>query len=141
MERTKRFLPNLWGKVGFKRLCSVVLMICLLAATCSNITYAAEDSQTTEDSKKLLNGSFEEGQDWTDSYQQPNQDDVPAWRTTAFQNKMELFRKNTGVYIKPSVILEPTDGTYAAELNADEESTLYQNVSTTPFSVYEWGLD
>lgn len=141
MERTKRFLPNLWGKVGFKRLCSVVLMICLLTATCSNITYAAEDSETTEDSKKLLNGSFEEGQTWTDSYQQPHQDNVPAWRTTAFQNKMELFRKNTGVYIKPSVILEPTDGTYAAELNADEESTLYQNVSTTPFSVYEWGLD
>lgn len=141
MERTKRFLSNLRGKVGFKRLCAVIAMVCLLAVAASVITYAVEDSQTTDDSKKLLNGSFEEDQTWTDSYKQPHQDDVPAWRTTAFQNKMELFRTNTGIYIKPSVVLEPTDGSYAAELNADEESTLYQNVSTTPFSVYEWGLD
>lgn len=33
------------------------------------------------------------------------------------------------------------DGDYAAELNADEESTLYQNVNTSPSSVYRWGLD
>ena len=119
----------------------MIAIVCLLAVVASVITYAAEDSQTTNDAKKLLNGSFEEGQTWTESYQQPNQNDVPAWRTTAFQNKMELFRRNTGVYIKPSVVLEPTDGSYAAELNADEESTLYQNVSTMPFSIYEWGLD
>ena len=37
--------------------------------------------------------------------------------------------------------MEPTAGTYAAELNAEEESTLYQNVETAPSSVYEWGLD
>ncbi len=141
MKYTKRFLPNLWGKGGLKRLCSVVLMICLLAANCSNIAYAAEEGETTNSTKKLLNGSFEEGQTWTGSYQQPNQNDVPAWRTTAFQNKMELFRRNTGIYIRPNVVLEPTDGSYAAELNADEESTLYQNVSTMPFSIYEWGLD
>ena len=39
------------------------------------------------------------------------------------------------------MVLAPTEGTYAAELNADEESTLYQNVKTSPSSVYEWGLD
>lgn len=89
---------------------------------------------------KLQNGSFEEGQTFTGNYSQPDQSAVPSWNTTAFQGKIELFRKNTGTYIA-SVALEPTDGDYAAELNADEESTLYQNVKTTPSSVYEWGLD
>ena len=53
-----------------------------------------------------------------------------------------MFRDNRNTYLtNPNVRLTPTDGTYAAELNADEESTLYQNVKTTPSSVYEWGLD
>lgn len=102
-----------------------------------NTNTKAEDST---DTRKLLNGSFEEDQTWTSSYSQIAQSKVPAWNTTAFQGKIELFRKNTGVYIK-NVVLDPTDGTYAAELNADEESTLYQNVKTLPSSVYEWGLD
>ncbi|MEE1018266.1 MAG: prealbumin-like fold domain-containing protein [Acutalibacteraceae bacterium] len=96
------------------------------------------------DNRKLQNGSFEDDQTWTDAYKQPYQNQVPYWNTTAFQGKIELFRQNNGVYIKvngASVKLAPTDGNYAAELNADEESTLYQNVVTTPSSVYEWGLD
>lgn len=88
----------------------------------------------------LLNGSFEEDQTSTNSYIQVDQSKVPAWNTTAFQGKIELFRSNTGTYIN-NVKLVPTDGTYAAELNADEESTLYQNIKTSPSSVYEWGLD
>lgn len=103
-----------------------------------NITAAAESSETGVN--RLQNGSFEEGQTWTGSYQQPDQSEVPSWNTTAFQGKIEMFRKNTGTYI-PGVTLAPTDGTYAAELNADEESTLYQNVKTAPSSIYEWGLD
>lgn len=89
---------------------------------------------------KLQNGSFEEGQTFTKDYTQPDQSAVPFWNTTAFEGKIELFRKNTGTYIS-GVTLEPKDGTYAAELNADEESTLYQNVKTSPSSIYEWGLD
>ena len=113
----------------------VIAMICIIAIAFTGIVYVA-----AEESRKLLNGSFEEGQTFTDNYLQPNQSAVPSWNTTAFQGKIELFRKNTGTYIN-GVTLEPKDGTYAAELNADEESTLYQNVKTTPSSVYEWGLD
>lgn len=98
----------------------------------------SEESST--DPRNLLNGSFEEDQTWTNAYSQPDQSKVPAWNTTAFQGKIELFRSNTGTYIK-NVKLEPADGTYAAELNADEESTLYQNIKTSPSSIYEWGLD
>lgn len=113
----------------------VIAMICIIAIAFTEIVYVA-----AEENRKLLNGSFEEGQTFTGNYSQPNQSAVPSWNTTAFQGKIELFRKNTGTYIN-GVTLEPKDGTYAAELNADEESTLYQNVKTSPSSVYNWGLD
>ena len=113
----------------------VIAMICIIAIAFTGIVYVA-----AEESRKLLNGSFEEGQTFTGNYSQPDQSAVPSWNTTAFEGKIELFRKNTSIYIN-GVTLEPKDGTYAAELNADEESTLYQNVKTTPSSVYKWGLD
>ena len=125
------------------RIRDILLVICLMISACIGVVHvadwvAAADENT--DNRKLQNGSFEEGQTFTNAYSQPDQDDVPSWNTTAYEGKIELFRKNTNTYIS-NVILEPTDGTYAAELNADEESTLYQNVKTTPSSVYEWGLD
>ena len=115
----------------------IVLLGIFLAIFFSTVTVHAEGEGT---SNNLQNGSFEKGQTWTNAYSQPDQSAVPAWNTTAFQGKIELFRENTGTYI-PSVKLKPTDGTYAAELNADEESTLYQNVTTSPASIYKWGLD
>lgn len=121
--------------------CAVLLSLCLLVTMFLPLTAAAEDtSNNTSDNRKLQNGSFEEGQTFDGNYSQPDQSAVPSWNTTAFEGKIELFRKNYNIYIN-GVTLEPTAGTYAAELNADEESTLYQNVRTTPSSVYEWGLD
>ena len=111
----------------------LLLGICLTVGVGAAIVYAA-------DNRKLLNGSFEEGQTFANSYLQTST--VANWNTTAFQGKFELFRDNPNTYLtNPNVRLTPTDGTYAAELNADEESTLYQVVKTLPSSVYEWGLD
>lgn len=121
--------------IATESLRTVIAMICIIAIAFTGIVYAA-----TEESRKLLNGSFEEGQTFTGNYSQLNQSAVPSWNTTAFEGKIELFRSNKDTYIN-GVTLKPKDGTYAAELNADEESTLYQNVKTTPSSVYEWGLD
>ena len=120
----------------------LLLGLCLIVGVGVGLAYAEDNStgNTTPDVRKLQNGSFEEGKTWSGDYSQPDQKDVPSWNTTAFQGKIELFKKNTGTYIN-GVILEPKDGNIAAELNADEESTLYQNVKTTPSSVYEWGLD
>lgn len=88
----------------------------------------------------VQNGSFEKGQTWADGYyKQPDQAAVPSWNTSAFEGKIELFRENLGIYI-PGVTLKPTDEKYAAELNADEESTLYQVLNTQPSSIYEWSL-
>ncbi len=102
------------------------------------------DSGQTQTSQKLQNGSFEEGveeQSWNGkNYNQPTQDLVPYWNTTATDKKIELFKNNSNTYIS-GVTLTPTAGSVAAELNAEEESTLYQNVTTTPASIYQWGLD
>ena len=131
MENTKKRQDK---KLSVKIL-GILLSACLIVAMLPPVSAAAE-----ENVRKLQNGSFEEGQAFTGDYSQPDQSAVPSWNTTAFERKIELFRKNTNTYIS-GVTLEPTDGTYAAELNADEESTLYQNVKTTSSSVYEWGLD
>ncbi|MGN1090682.1 MAG: hypothetical protein ACI4Q6_09815 [Huintestinicola sp.] len=115
------------------------VMSAALVFACVDITVFAETAGTADD-RKLQNGSFEKGQTWSGSYNTLSQGSVPSWNTTAYGGKIELFRSNTGTYI-PNVTLTPSDGTYAAELNADEESTLYQNVSTVPSSIYKWGLD
>ncbi|MDO5391580.1 MAG: InlB B-repeat-containing protein [Eubacteriales bacterium] len=121
----------------------LLLGLCLVVGVGVGAAYADENvtsTTTTTDNRKLQNGSFEEEQTFTNAYSQPNQSAVPSWNTTAFQGKIELFRENTSTYVT-GVKLKPSAGSYAAELNADEESTLYQNVKTTPSSVYEWGLD
>ena len=117
--------------------------ICLALAVSGAVAFAEDTGNTTTDNRKLQNGSFEKGQDsdkWSNTYLQPYQDKVLSWNTTAFEEKIELFKKNTSTYIA-GVTLTPSEGKVAAELNADEESTLYQNVKTSPSSIYEWGLD
>lgn len=122
------------------RVRDILLVICLAISACIGVVYVADWVMADDTSTKLLNGSFEEGQTFTGSYQQTTT--VANWHTTAFQGKFELFRDNPNTYLSdPNVRLTPTDGTYAAELNADEESTLYQVVNTSPASIYEWGLD
>lgn len=131
---TKQQSANLASRVrGF------LLGLCLVAAVSTAVIAAAVENPSP-DNRKLQNGSFEEGQTFTKAYLQTAT--VDDWNTTAFQKMFELFRDNPNTYLtNPNVRLTPTDGTYAAELNADEESTLYQVVKTTPSSVYEWGLD
>ena len=131
------------------RIRDILLVICLMISACIGVVHVAEwvaaagneASTTTTDNRKLQNGSFEEGQTWTNSYLQLDQSKVPYWNTTAYNpTVIELLRENKSVYV-PNVTVKPSAGDYAAELNADEESTLYQNVKTTPSSIYEWGLD
>lgn len=123
-----------------ERVYAVLFSLCLVVGMGAGFVYAS--TEDTSDNRKLQNGSFEKDQTFTKDYNQPDQSAVPFWNTTAFQGKIELFRDNPKTYLtNPNVRLTPTDGTYAAELNADEESTLYQNVKTSPSSVYEWGLD
>ena len=125
MENTKKRQDK---KLSVKIL-GILLSACLIVAMLPPVSAAAE-----ENVRKLQNGSFEEGQTFTGPYLQTPT--VANWNTTAFQGKFELFRDNPNTYLtNPNVRLTPTDGNYAAELNADEESTLYQNVNTSPSSI------
>lgn len=140
MYKSKHIIGKRNGKIHWFALFFTVLM--LLCGVLSLFHFTPSHVSADEDSNvnKLQNGSFEDGPTFTGNYSQPDQNDVHSWNTTAFQGKIEMFRENTGIYI-PGVTLKPADGTYAAELNADEESTLYQVVDTMPSSIYEWGLD
>ena len=140
MYKSKHTIGKRNGKIHrFALFFTVLMLLCgvllLFHFTPFHVS-AGEESSV----RKLQNGSFEDGPTFLKEYSQPDQKDVPDWNTTAFQGKIELFKENKGTYIS-GVTLKPSDGTYAAELNADEESTLYQNVKTVPSSVYEWGLD
>lgn len=97
--------------------------------------------------KRLQNGSFEYNADGsqytqTSGYQQHSHK-IQAWNTTAEENKVELFNATSTAHMSASDSTKNyiPDGTYAAELNADEPGSLYQVVNTLPSSTYLWGLD
>ena len=138
----------MWYKRKHKQNHFLIILFALILELCfvtgMSLHVANAEEATDANNKMLLNGSFENIADGvtfaSGGYASPTQEKVTAWNTTATDGKIELFKENTGTYIK-GVKLIPSAGTIAAELNAEEESTLYQNVTTTPASIYEWGLD
>ena len=138
----------MWYKRKHKQNQFLIILFALILELCfvtgMSLHVANAEEATDANNKMLLNGSFENIADGvtfaSGVYASPTQEKVTAWNTTATDGKIELFIENTNTYI-PSVKLIPSAGNIAAELNAEEESTLYQNVATTPASIYEWGLD
>ena len=137
----------MWYKRKHKQNHFLIILFALILELCfvtgMSLHVANAEQATNANNKMLLNGSFEniaDGVKFSSCYASPTQEKVTAWNTTATDGKIELFKENTGTYIN-GVKLIPSAGTIAAELNAEEESTLYQNVATTPASIYEWGLD
>lgn len=127
---------------------TLILAVVILLAVSCQVSVFAEDTgsgATQPAAGKLQNGSFETfgdsrfPQTSASKYTQVIPQETDYWKTTAYERKMELLRENTGVYIK-GVKITPRDGEIAAELNADEESSLYQVVDTEPSSLYEWGI-
>lgn len=97
--------------------------------------------------KRLQNGSFEYNADGSQYVQtsgnQHQVHKIQAWNTTAEENKIELFNKDSMAHMSATDSSKNyiPDGSYAAELNADEPGSLYQVVNTMPSSAYLWGLD
>ena len=95
----------------------------------------------------LQNGSFEDptiaSLGSKTFYAQPDDSKVPHWNTTAFGEKIELFKAvgngTTGHFVYGKNI-QVVDGDQAAELNADEASSLYQYINTESGSKYKWQL-
>ncbi|MFE7318775.1 isopeptide-forming domain-containing fimbrial protein [Streptomyces sp. NPDC057555] len=86
----------------------------------------------------LVNGSFEQptvsGMEFVlDASQTQASRRVPGWLTTASDHMIELWQ--TGFNGVPSA-----DGVQFAELNANQVSTLYQDLPTTPGTKLYWRL-
>ena len=116
-------------------LLALILMMTLLPAPSA----AADDSLNVENA--IQNPGFETPPIGK-TYLQMSQENVSAWKTTAKEGMIE-FGRNLGSQTAPhytSTDKSNAEGQQFAELNADEESTLYQNVTTVGGNVYEWGL-
>ncbi|MDH2427007.1 Ig-like domain-containing protein [Sphaerisporangium sp. TRM90804] len=83
----------------------------------------------------LTNGSFEAPPVATVDYNLPDASTNPAigWHTTATDRKLELWN-GTGMGIPAA------DGGQFAELNANQVSTLYQDLPTVPGTPMTWSL-
>ena len=127
-------------KIAGKRWMSALLALILTVTLLPAPSAAADDSLNVENA--IQNPGFETPQFGGTSTQMPQQS-VPNWETTAKEGKIE-FGGNRGSYTAPhykdSEDKSNAEGYQFAELNADEESTLYQNVTTVGGNVYEWGL-
>ncbi|MHB0754522.1 LruC domain-containing protein [Polaribacter sp. M15] len=81
----------------------------------------------------FLNGDFEEGPSLPNSYIITNETNVDGWSTTATDNKIELWKSGfSGVASQ--------NGTYFAELNANQNSALYQRICTSPGAEITWSV-
>ncbi|GGO62179.1 Ig-like domain-containing protein [Nonomuraea cavernae] len=80
----------------------------------------------------LINGSFETPPVATVDWNIPDASTDPSvgWHTTATDNKLEIWRSGAPA----------ADGQQYAELNANEVSTLYQDVPTVPGTPMTWSL-
>lgn len=117
------------------------LMVLVMALGLLPTSILAADTRSVTDNA-IKNGSFE--QPAFDNMNAPQwaADLVPDWHTTASDQKIEFgsTRKDGTV---PHIWGKPhlqDSGCQFAELNADEESTLYQYATTVGGNVYEWGL-
>ena len=101
----------------------------------------AADTRSVTDNA-IKNGSFEEPAFNDKSSPQWVPGPTFDWKTTASDLKIEFgSTRKTGTV--PHIVGNPNlqdSGCQFAELNADEESTLYQYATTVGGNVYEWGL-
>lgn len=134
----------------FRKLLSVLLSVVLILSTFGGMQIQAATPDTRYSHKYLQNGGFEENAEnykFSSYYTQPFKANVPYWDTTAYGNDgkngmFEFFKAGAAHFNLSSkdnrVVAERE---VAAELNADEVSTIYQRIETVSGSTYTWGLD
>ena len=128
-----------------KRLLSLVLTLCMVLSLVPMSALAEGDpsSDPNEADNAIVNGSFELPVQTELRAPQLNAKKVSGWSTTATDQKIELGAQIGAACPAQLDHLSDKsipDGKQIAELNADEVSTLYQNVSTVGGHIYEWGL-
>lgn len=128
-----------------KRLLSLVLTLCMVLSLVPMSALAEGDpsSDPNRVDNAIVNGSFEEPGQTELRAPQLDAETVPGWSTTATGQKIELGAQigaDCPAQLDHLSDKSIPDGKQIAELNADEVSTLYQNVSTVGGHIYEWGL-
>lgn len=117
------------------------LMVLVMALSLLPTSILAADTRSVTDNA-IKNGSFEQPEFDNMNAPQWVPESTFDWKTTASDHFIEFgsTRKNGRV---PHIVGNPNlqdSGCQFAELNADEESTLYQYATTVGGNVYEWGL-
>ena len=135
----------------YKKIIAILLSIALIISTFGIFEVSAATNDTRYSKKYLQNGGFEENKDnyqfSSSNYVQPFKANVPYWDTTAYGNDgtkgmLEFFKANSAHFNRSSKANKVVaQGEVAAELNADEVSTIYQRIETVSGSTYTWGLD
>ena len=130
-----------------KRLISLILIFALLFSTFETVRFSASTTDTMYSVKHLQNGGFEGVPTFSALYTQPAKTTIPYWDTTAYEGKFEFFKSGSAhfdvtkkKYPNNPEYLNVAESNVAAELNADEESTIYQRINTVAGSTYTWGL-
>ena len=106
------------------------LMVLAMALSLLPTSILAADTRSVTDNA-IKNGSFEEPAFHDKNSPQWPANNVPDWDTTASDRKIEFGSRRNGKDA-PQLMGDQTipDGSQFAELNADEESTLYQYATT-----------
>lgn len=117
------------------------LMVLVMALSLLPTSILAADTRSVTDNA-IKNGSFEEPAFHDKNSPQWPANNVPDWDTTASDQLIEFGSRRNGKDAPQLTGVDKTipDGSQFAELNADEESTLYQYAETVGGNVYEWGL-
>ena len=117
------------------------LMVLVMALSLLPPSILAADTRSVTDNA-IKNGSFEEPAFHDKNSPQWPANNVPDWHTTASDHLIEFGSSRNGNDAPQLTGYDKTipDGHQFAELNADEESTLYQYATTVGGNVYEWGL-
>lgn len=117
------------------------LMVLAMALSLLPTSILAADTRSVTDNA-IKNGSFEEPVFHDKNSPQWPANNVPDWDTTASDQLIEFGSSRNGIAAPQLSGYDKTipDGSQFAELNADEESTLYQYAKTVGGNVYEWGL-
>jgi len=81
----------------------------------------------------VVNGSFEEPAIAANSWASIDESTVPGWETSATDNKIEIWRAPFSAVPVPA-------GSQFAEVNANQQSKLFQDIATTPGETIRWQL-
>ncbi len=129
-HRRARGLGNLLASSAIAAGLLAAMTVSLGPAQEANAAVAVQAPSSCSPAVSLVNGGFEDPQ-FGSGVAIVDQSAIPGWSTTAGDGAMEIWHSTS-----PS----PGSGTQYAELNANQVSTLYQDVTTVPGQTLKWQL-